>query len=155
MPNFDTPPMPDAIRRIADSGDRHLAWQFFVFFSRFEYALRRCSKYLTPEAQPNWDRFSSSNNAEFLKQSSPELLAAIDYFKKFPPQKQVQVDGQLTWSASSSYDERNPLLVWLLTAVRRVRNNLFHGGKFHGFPIAEPSRDRDLVGNAIVSLTPV
>lgn len=144
--------MPDAIRRIADSGDRQLAWQFFVFFSRFEYALKRCSKYLKSNAQPNWDRFSSDNNAAFLLQSSPDLFTAIDYFKKFPPQKQMQVEGQLTWSGPIYYDEKEPLLVWLLTAVRGARNNLFHGGKFPGFPIAEPSRDRDLIAYAILIL---
>jgi hypothetical protein len=33
--------VPESIRRIADSDDRRLAWEFFVFFSRFEYALKR------------------------------------------------------------------------------------------------------------------
>ncbi len=32
------PPIPAAIQRIANSDDRRLAWQFFVFFSRMEYA---------------------------------------------------------------------------------------------------------------------
>jgi hypothetical protein len=144
--------MPDAIRRIADNSDRQLAWQFFVFFSRFEYALKRCSEYLRPEVQPNWDRFSSENNAAFLRLSSPELLAAIEYFKNSPPQKQVLIDEQLAWAAADAYDSRKPLLVWLLTAVRRVRNNLFHGGKFPGFPISDPSRDKYLISNAIVIL---
>ncbi len=34
-------PIPDSIRQITDSEDRQLAWEFFVFFSRFEYALKR------------------------------------------------------------------------------------------------------------------
>jgi hypothetical protein len=144
--------MPEAIRRIADSGNRQLAWQFFVFFSRFEYALKRRSTYLKPSAEPNWDRFSSDHNAEFQRRPSPALDAAIDYFKRFPPRKQKQIDGQLTWSDPSLYDNRKPLLVWLLTAVRGVRNNLFHGGKFPGFPISDPSRDRDLLSHAIVIL---
>jgi hypothetical protein len=152
MSNVDTPPMPDAIRRIADSTDRQLAWQFFVFFARFEYALKRCTKYLKRSVEPNWDRFSSDHDVEFRRHASAALTSAIEYFKKFPPQKQQQVDGQLTWSAPKGYDERDPLLVWLLIAVRGVRNNLFHGGKFPGFPVSDPSRDRDLIGNAIVIL---
>jgi len=152
MPDVVEPPMPDAIRRIADSGDRKLAWQFFVFFSRFEYALKRCPNYLKHSAEPDWDRFSSNQNAEFQKLSSPALAAAIDYFKEFPPLKQKQVDGQLIWSDPKEYYEREPLLVWLLIAVRRVRNNLFHGGKFPGFPVSDPSRDRVLISNAIVIL---
>jgi hypothetical protein len=145
--------MPDAIRRIAESSDRQLAWQFFVFFSRFEYALKR-SKYLKPgeDANPNWDLFSSDHNAGFQKQVSPPLAAAVDYFKKSPPRKQRQTGGQLDWSKPLAHDAKEPLLVWLLRDVRAVRNNLFHGGKFPGFPISDPSRDRDLIGNAIVIL---
>ena len=152
MPEVITPPMPDAIRRIADSGDRQLAWQIFVFFSRFEYALKRCPNYLKPSAAPNWDRFSSDHDSEIRRHTSPPLAAAIEYFKTYPPQKQEQVDGQLTWSEPKGYDEKERLLVWLLSAVRRVRNNLFHGGKFPGLPVSDPSRDRDLMRHAIAIL---
>jgi hypothetical protein len=153
MSSVTAPSMPDAIRRIADSSDRQLAWQFFVFFSRFEYALKR-SKYLKPgeDANPNWDRFSSDHNAAFQKQVSPALAAAVDYFKKSPPRKQRQTGGQLNWSEPLTYDAKEPLLVWLLRAVRAVRNNLFHGGKFPGFPISDPSRDKYLISSAIVIL---
>ena len=59
--------IPESIRQIADSTDRKLAWQFFVFFSRFEYALKR-GPYLrtgTGDAQPNWDKFASDHNGAF------------------------------------------------------------------------------------------
>src|SRR6267142_326743 len=152
MSEVTTPPMPEAIRRIANSSDRQLAWQFFVFFSRFEYALKRCPRYLTRNAGPHWDRFSSDHSAKFQRNSSQALEVAIAYFKKLPPKKQEQIDGQLTWAEPEGYDEIEPILVWLLIAVRRVRNNLFHGGKFPGFLVLDASRDRDLVSNAIVIL---
>lgn len=153
MADVPSPSMPDAIRRIADSGDRQLAWQFFVFFSRLEYALKRCSQYLKSNAQANWDRFGSDHNAAFGKQSSSALDDAIDYFKKSPPRKQ-EFDGAggLMWSEPIWYDNQEPLLVWLLKRVRGVRNNLFHGGKFHGYRVSDPSRDRDLLRHAIVVL---
>jgi hypothetical protein len=36
--------------------------------------------------------------------------------------------------------------------VRAVRNNLFHGGKFSDGYVADPSRDRELLGHAMVIL---
>jgi hypothetical protein len=154
MPSLTKPSMPDAIRRIADSGDRQLAWQFFIFFSRFEYALKRSSKYLKPGAvaNPNWERFSSDHDAAFQKLLSPELGAAIEYFRESPPRKQMQTGGQLSWSEPLAYRATEPLLVWLLRDVRVVRNNLFHGGKFPGLPILDASRDKHLISNAIVIL---
>jgi hypothetical protein len=149
-----TPPIPEAIRRIADSGDRHLAWQFFVFFSRFEYALKRHPEYLkreTETAEPNWDRFSSDHDALFQRNQTPALQSAVDYFKIFPPRKQIQIDRKLTWSEPKTY-KQGPILVWLLLVVRVVRNNLFHGGKFPMLPVSDPSRDLDLISHAIVIL---
>jgi hypothetical protein len=152
MPNVESSVMPESIRRIANSGDRQLAWQFFVFFSRFEYALKRCPKYLKPKrsAEPDWDRFSSDYNGLFQITSS-ELASAVDYFKQSPPRKQKQVDRELKWSEPMRYDDKDGLLVWLLLVIRTVRNNLFHGGKF-SMPVSDPSRDQDLLRNAIIIL---
>ena len=145
------PDMPEVIRRIALSSDRQLAWQFFVFFSRFEYALKRCPQYLKENAGAHWDRFAEDQNPAFDPGGSPELTAAIDYFKSTPPMKQTKTNGLLDWASPTPYNNEK-LLPWLLMQVRRVRNNLFHGGKFPGFPINEPSRDRELIGNAIAIL---
>jgi hypothetical protein len=146
--------IPESIRQIADSTDRKLAWQFFVFFSRFEYALKR-GPYLkqgTGDAQPNWDKFASDHNDAFELVADQSLAKAIAYFKRSPPRKQVRKDGRLDWS--DPYTHTNgPVLVWLLLAIRIVRNNLFHGGKFPQFPVSDPSRDRELIENAIVVLS--
>ena len=147
------PNVPESIRKIANSTDRKLAWHFFVFFSRFEYALKRGS-YLAAgsgNAEPAWDKFASNYNEKFQAVEDARLKQAIDYFRSSPPRKQVRSDGHLGWSDPLKYTS-GPLLVWLLLAVRTVRNNLFHGGKFPGFPVVDPSRDRDLIENAIVVL---
>lgn len=145
-------PVPDAIRRIAASEDRKLAWAFFVFFSRMEYALKR-SGYLsgTADAQPNWDRFSSDHNLKFKPDGSEQLQTAVNYFLEQPPRKQVQENGEIHWKPQK-YDRREPLLIWLLRMVRSVRNNLFHGGKFPLISIMEPSRDREVLLNSLVIL---
>ncbi|MEK7752876.1 MAG: hypothetical protein AAB654_13225 [Acidobacteriota bacterium] len=148
-------PVPDAIRRIADSEDRKLAWNFFVVFSRMEYALKRSGKYLnkgTEEAQPNWDRFASDHAKRFNPEASVELQAAVKYFQDQPPRKQLRVSDQMGWSDPQQYDGHEPLLIWLLRMIRCVRNNLFHGGKFPLIPISDPSRDREVLLNSLVVL---
>jgi hypothetical protein len=155
MPPFVEPPLPEVIRRIANSADCHLAWEFFVFFSRFEYALKRHERYLMPgvgNAEPNWDRFASDYNAEFSPDTTPTLAAAIQYYLDKPPMKQLRADGKMKWSDPITLQHNGPLLVWLLLAVRVVRNNLFHGGKFPLIAISDPSRDRELLANAITIL---
>ncbi len=154
MTAFVEPPLPEVIRRIANSDDRRLAWEFFVFFARFEYALKRVKRYLKPvdKAEANWDRFASDFNKQFNPCATPELGNAIAYFQREPPRKQLQANGVLDWSDPLSFQGNEPFLVWLLRVVRTVRNNLFHGGKFPLIPISEPSRDRELLTNAITIL---
>lgn len=145
-------PVPEAIQEIASSEDRILAWHFFVFFSRFEYALKRCDGYLTVNAQPNWDKFASDHANQFDKLGSIALKTAVGYIRENPPRKQLQQAGKLSWSEPQVYDTREPLLIWLLRMVRCIRNNLFHGGKFPLIPMSDPSRDRELLLNSMYIL---
>lgn len=148
--------IPDSVRHIADSADHKFIWHFFVFFSRFEYALKRDERYLkcgTGKAEPDWDCFASDQSASFEQLADPDLAKAIDYFKQSPPQKQLRKDGHMDWSNPVKYDPNDHLLVWLLQVIRIVRNNLFHGGKFPGILVKDPSRDRDLIQNAITVLS--
>jgi hypothetical protein len=147
--------LPDSIKRIAVAPDRKLAWEFFIFFSRFEYALKRHPKFLQPgigNAEPNWDRFASIYNETFLKKHHLDLEAAIKYYIDHPPKKQLRADGIMSWSEPLVWDEREAQLIWLLRVIRTVRNNLFHGGKFPLIPMSDPSRDRDLLSHAITIL---
>ena len=148
-------PVPDPIRRIADSEDRQLAWSFFVFFSRMEYALKRSGKYLnkgTDDAQPNWDKFASDYKHNFNPEGSVELQVAVKYFQDQPPRKQLRMADELGWSAPQQFDGQEPLLIWLLRMIRCVRNNLFHGGKLPLIPVSDPSRDREVLWNSLVIL---
>lgn len=150
------PPVPEAIRRLADSTDRQLAWQFFVFFSRFEYALKRTGRYLKlgkTNAEADWEKFARIHASEFDAVIDERLEVAVNYFKAEPPRKQLNDAGRMSWSEPGWYDERDPLLKWLLAVVVcRLRNNLFHGGKFPLVAVSEPSRDSDLIAYAITIL---
>jgi len=148
-------PVPEEIQKIAESEDLKLVWIFFVFFSRFEYALKRCPRYLEgshQEARPRWNLFASDHDHLFKPSSSSELTNSLEYFLRKPPRKQVCKGGRLGWSEPQHHDGKGTLLKWLLRMVRCVRNNLFHGGKFPLIPISDPSHDQELLQNSIVIL---
>jgi len=153
----DDIPVPLVIQRIADSEDRRLAWHFFVFFSRMEYALKRTRSYLknSPNAEPNWDKFGSDYDERFRQALSPLTALSVEYFEASPPRKQTQVEGTMGWSEPRRRGENDKQLKWLLQAIRTVRNNLFHGGKFPLITMPDPSRDRDLLMHSLAILNAV
>ncbi|MCZ2157383.1 MAG: hypothetical protein LC114_26375, partial [Bryobacterales bacterium] len=146
--------IPPAIQRIVKSDDRCLAWHFFVFFSRMEYALKRTRRYLrnVHKAEPNWDRFGSDHDQHFRESLSTRSAEALRYFEANPPRKQIQIEGTMGWSEPSVRTATEKVLPWLLLAIRTVRNNLFHGGKFPLIPMQDPSRDRDLLVRSLTVL---
>lgn len=151
-------PVPAVILAITESKERQLVWCFVVFFSRMEYALKRCSPYLksgTKDAQPNWDTFGSRWDQQFAPEASEELKTAVEYFIKEPPRKQLCDGNTMRWSEPQLYDPREPRLCWLLRMIRCVRNNLFHGGKFPIAKISDPSRDRELLMYSLTILQSV
>jgi hypothetical protein len=148
-------PVPDEIRQVASSEDCKLAWYFFVFFSRMEYALKCSTIYLKKgisDAEPNWDKFASDYNDAFNLDSSSDLRDAVDYFLSNPPRKQLNRNGKLGWSRPQQPSSKEPLLIWLLRMIRCVRNNLFHGSKFPFISISDPSRDQELLLHSMVIL---
>ena len=145
--------IPEAIQRIANDSERQLAWHFFLFFSRFEYALKRQKliQAKSKDARPAWKLFAKEHAAAFASTNDPRLKKAIEYFKCHPPKKQVHEDRKLRW-ADPEFFPGGPLLPWLLEQVQIVRNNLFHGGKFPEKAVPDPSRDRILIENSLVIL---
>jgi hypothetical protein len=161
-------PAPEAIQRIANSEDRKLAWVFFVFFSRMEFALKRTGYLERPRkadgplkainAKASWDEFGNRWGTTFDQKSSKDLAVAVNYFRGKPPRKQIVENNTLDWSPPEDGQQvkEDELLKWLLVnCVCRVRNNLFHGGKFPDpvGPVPDPGRDRDLIHNSMVILS--
>ncbi len=106
-----TIPIPESIRRIANSSDRALAWHFFIIFARFEYALKRDPRYLKAgvgDAEPNWDKFGSEHNSSFQPKSRPDLAAAVEYFLAEPPRKQLRRDSIMNWSEAQHHNGKEP-----------------------------------------------
>jgi hypothetical protein len=107
-----------------------LAVQFFKTFARFEYALKAAGYHKGDgNAKPDWDRFAQSIDSCFEQPLSDALAAAVKFLIETPPKRQVLVDGKLEWEEAR---EEGPDSRKLSIYIRRVRNNLFHGGKFNG-----------------------
>jgi hypothetical protein len=138
------------VARISDAADRRLAWEFFVLFSRLEYALKRSGflKRNKPVAEVDWDRFGRNIQGVFSQVSSDSVAKAIQYYEAHPPRKQLQVNGVMQWDNPLKHRDGEGQLVYLCRAIGVVRNNLFHGGKFPQLLMSDYSRDEELLNHA-------
>jgi len=130
-----------------------LASEFFREFARCEYCLKvvglREPKRRDPTA--DWGAFADEVRPVLETPSSPELKAAVQYYVEHPPKKQIErTDGFLDWKDVLPDHKHQAELV--LRLVCRVRNNLFHGGKFNGHWF-EPQRSEELLKHALVILS--
>ena len=135
--------------------------EFFSTFSCFEFALKNSGWYRPPRnnedpntgyrAEPDWDRFARSLNGTFRFDTSTHLAEACDYLLMNPPWREVVANGSLMWDAAA---ESNTLsdVEKLLRYVRRVRNNLFHGGTFSTLPVLDRRRKAELLQFSLVVL---
>jgi hypothetical protein len=85
----------------------------------------------------------------------PRLKKAWDYLEKNPPEKQVVIGGILDFQSDEQLGEMSPLQR-ATKAVKTVRNNHFHGGKFlasRGYEIQEePGRKPQLLKDCTILL---
>ncbi|MDO6456318.1 hypothetical protein Q4494_04445 [Celeribacter halophilus] len=127
-----------------------LASDLFRTFAQVEYCLKvtgYCVAGRGDAANPDWTRFALEIPP--LEDAGEDVVAAISYMQKHPPKKQVYVDEVLQWRIVAPNAENENDLIFLY--VRRVRNNLFHGGKFNG-SFFDPERSRELLEYSITIL---
>lgn len=125
--------------------------EFFKLFSRFEYALKITGfHYGDGNAKANWVKFSASIDEQFNKKDSQALQESVAYLLSNPPNKQVVENGELGWSDNPPDAANETELI--LNYICRVRNNLFHGGKYRGRVLANPEHSRDLIESSITIL---
>ena len=106
-----------------------LAFDFFYWFSRFEFCLKDNGylKHHEPgdNAEPGWDKFVERHSANY--QPSADAQALLND----PPERQIVLaNRELDWRAVGTSDCTSELAK-VARLVKTVRNNLFHGGK-HG-----------------------
>jgi hypothetical protein len=110
-----------------------LSIEFFKEFARTEYALKAAGWLRTGpkrDAHPDWDRFAREVGERLIKVLEEGGGEAVTYLTQNPPKKQIVDDDGLAWEQSELAD--HPEGQRLLIFLRRIRNNLFHGGKFNG-----------------------
>lgn len=140
-----------------ETKSKNLAYDLLRAFSRFEYSLK-ATKFLRAGrgggAEADWDKFARAIG----KKSSPDAIVsptfkkAVLYFYRNPPKKQIVNEHEhLAWQEHAFISEAHRFDD-LLILVRRVRNNLFHGGKSRGEYIYGSERDKVLIKHSLVIL---
>ena len=116
---------------------KELVYEFFLRFSRFEFALKE-SNYVKANnhsdvAEVHWNKIIH----EFEKNYVIDDIE-IELLQK-PPMKQVYVNNELEW-VGFNFPNNASDLKKLTFALRTMRNNLFHGGKFGHQSWDDPAR---------------
>jgi hypothetical protein len=84
-------------------------------------------------AFPNWGRLKRRPDS-LREGASPKVIDAIKYVLEHPPQVELAVDGRAEFCKRDlKGDTENEQIA---ETLKRIRNNLFHGGK-------RPYTDRD------------
>lgn len=108
-----------------------LACKFFREFARYEYCLKATGlREGTQSVKASWSKYAAEVTHVIDAPQSQDLVAAISYFSDHPPKKKIVKDGVLDWDETLSDHKSKAELILLF--ICRVRNNLFHGGKFNG-----------------------
>jgi hypothetical protein len=135
--------------------NRDLVLNFFLTLSRLEFALKITGYVRGNEdgVEPDWDRFARDISNSFDIKKNDSLVEAVYYYLGHPPQKQVLIDGSLDWvpAVPNGGSEIQRALI----LVRRVRNNLFHGGKYNYQRHEETERNEALLSMGITILREV
>lgn len=128
-----------------------LAFEFFREFARCEYCLKAVGLRDPHRRDPtaDWGALAAEVQHLFEDPPSEELASAIRYYVEKSPKKQILKDNLLDWDEVQPDHKSQAELV--LRLVCRVRNNLFHGGKFNGHWF-EPQRSEDLLAHGLTIL---
>jgi hypothetical protein len=104
-----------------------IAIEFFVAFSRFEFALKRGEYLLGQEgnkAGPDWNSFGGDLGEPFFNDIRDAKGAEV-FFREPPRRLTVKVGGGVEFSDQAPIVNAQKLF----ESVGLVRNNLFHGEK--------------------------
>ena len=127
--------------------DKEMYVDFTFMFSRLEFLLKE-SRYIKPVPRGcdkgwiliDWDCFITDYSAEIEIHESWQKLIVLSPKKQF-----VQPDGHFIWRPNYESKEKGACFKEVISHVKTVRNNLFHGGKetLDGFELK--GRDRELI----------
>jgi len=128
---------------------RKLVCEFLLIFSRFEFAMKKAGYAFEP--CPGAVGVDRKTFAEDVKKSlteklrTPQARERLNPLLTRPPMKQLLEGRTLKWKEVSAFEGKTIDAKFLLDSAYRVRNNLFHGGKWP----PEPARDEELLRAAL------
>lgn len=100
------------------------------------------------EAKADWAGFAAEVH-DALTISEKEVRSAVAFILNQPPKKQINVNNRIEWDNTPPNAKNETELV--LRYICRVRNNLFHGGKFNGRWF-QPERSGELMQASLIIL---
>lgn len=134
--------------------DKERLFRFLVLFARWECALKHngfARKGGCGQAEPNWKEFACHHEAAIQGLNSKGFIAARDFLLTHPPKCEKKCGNQVLFRSNPRRQNETDA-DYLFRVVRDVRNNLFHGGKYTGGPVAELARDRQLIDSSLAIL---
>lgn len=132
----------------------NLAFKLFKIFAQYEFFLKMhgfTSEGLNNGINLNWDKFSNEIGAQIFENKNDQLQIAIDNLFNAPPKKQILKEGKLSWQGQKNDTDIKKTPQLLFSYIRRVRNNLYHGGKFSGHWF-DPERSETLINSSLIIL---
>ena len=121
--------------------------EFFVKFSRFEYALKKHGYYQAENAiikGTDFDKFAKEYKEIVLDAEQKAFLLYLDG----EPVGKLKTDGRYQREKETGSDIKR-----LLGYLRRIRNNLFHGTKYPNLPsYEEGGRGARLISDGIKAI---
>ena len=134
-------------RKDIESSLKESAFNFFYWFSRFEYALKE-NRYLKNDkagskAEPNWEKFIKKYQGKYVLDDYGKRLLELN------PLRQVVTDNKdLAWRQVGMGHCKTDMCK-VVTLLKTVRNNLFHGGKHEAEGWDDPVRSQELLSVSI------
>lgn len=129
---------------------KDLAFDFFYWFSRFEFALKE-NEYLKRDgagdnAEPGWEKFIDQHKPTFRHTDETRKLLELN-----PKRQKVGGNSDLKWR-NVGLDDCDSELCKVVRLLKTIRNNLFHGGKHGAQGWDDPERTQELlvVGKTIL-----
>jgi hypothetical protein len=119
------------------------AFDFFYWFSRFEFALKE-NRFLKrnsvgDNAEPGWNAFVEKFATTFKHTKETYRL-----FELNPKKQRVGENSELKWYDVGIADCKSELCK-VVRLLKTIRNNLFHGGKHGADGWDDPVRTQELL----------
>ena len=130
------------------SEHQQIVFKFFLAFMRFEFLLKyRC--YIDNTGIVNWGQFTTQNKDDYDRwldsNNDSTLTSVINYLNQQPPKKLIFESRKFVWKTPQNTFKRQ--LEILVSHIKIIRNNLFHGNKFIG---ADNGRNKELLEASLV-----